>query len=67
MTERSDKPVTLSRHRFHVARLIGGISQGLAELVDCRVQPLIEVDESRALPQALVQFFTLVFEIFRKR
>jgi hypothetical protein len=52
------KPVALSGNGFHVARLIGGISQGLAELVDGRVQPVIEIDERRTIPQSLPQFFT---------
>ncbi len=55
--DRSNEPVSATGQRFDVARTGSGVSQRLANLVDGRVQAVVEVDERVGGPELLLQLF----------
>jgi hypothetical protein len=52
------KAVPASRQRFDEARIFGGVSQSVAQLVDRRVQTVVEVNEGIGRPILGAQLFT---------
>ncbi len=53
---RTKKPVAFARERLDVARVGGRITQGLADLVDRRIETLIKIHECVAAPEPLAYF-----------
>ena len=52
-----DEAVAAAGQGFDVAGAGGGISEGLADLVDGGVEAMVEVDEGVGGPEFLLQFF----------
>jgi hypothetical protein len=52
-----DEPVTPSRQGFYKARTFRRIAQHLANLVDCSIQVVVNVDEG-VRPQPFLQFLS---------
>jgi len=50
-----DEPVSATRQRFHESRILGGVSEGVAELVDGCIEAFIEVHH-RVGPDRPAQF-----------
>ncbi|HYU46691.1 MAG TPA: hypothetical protein VEK84_11020 [Terriglobales bacterium] len=51
-----DKAISLADHCLEIARLLGMISQDLADLADRRVDPLLDVDKNISTPQFFLDF-----------
>jgi hypothetical protein len=58
LVHRPDEPVSTAGEGFYITRLIRGIAESLAQLVDGRVQSLLKIHKCRARPQVLLQVFT---------
>lgn len=54
----SDESISAARLRFDVPGILGGVSQRPPQLVDCRVQAVLEIDEGSLAPDLLAQLFT---------
>jgi len=48
--DRGDEPISASRQRLDKSRVIGGISERLPQLVDRRIQTIVEVNERVGRP-----------------
>jgi hypothetical protein len=46
----SNESVATTRHGFDVAGIVGGIAQRAPELIDCRIEAMLEIDEGRFSP-----------------
>ncbi len=55
--DRRDEAISASRQRLDKSGVIGGISQRFAQLVDRRVQTVVEIDEGIGGPVLITQFF----------
>jgi len=54
---RGDETVAASRQRFDEPRALGGVPQGIPQLVDRGVQAVVEVDEGIGRPVLIAKFF----------
>ena len=54
---RGHEAVSAARQRFYIARLIGRITERLAELIDRRVESMFEVTSRNSGPQAVAKLF----------
>jgi hypothetical protein len=48
--------VAAPSHGFHKARTLGGIAEGITNLVDSLVEPVVEIDKSVSRPKFFLQF-----------
>ena len=53
----ADKPVTALGNSFDVARMFRGIAKQVTDLLNRRVQTVVEVHERIGGPKGLLQFF----------
>jgi hypothetical protein len=51
-----EEAVASTGNSFHKAGTFGGIAQGLADFVDCLVEPVVEIHESVRGPQSFLKF-----------
>jgi|SRR5579863_2058524 len=52
-----NEPVSSPGQCLNKARVVGGVAQGFAQLVDCRVQAVVEINERVLRPYLRTQFF----------
>src|SRR5215472_10539202 len=55
LTQRRDEPVAAARHGLYVTRVFRGVAQGLPQLVDRDIEPVVEIDKRIGGPEPLAQ------------
>lgn len=56
--DRANEAITTAGDGFDVTRIVSGIAQGSAELVNCGVKTVFEIDKGIVAPDLLTKFVT---------